>query len=108
MKTTICNSLESCSCMGDEKENNEESKMNMKDGMGKCMEGMKGKMKGANWFMLIPGLILLSAFLLTFFLNPIVVQTLWLIVTGTFFGLGLLFMLMITLWIKKMKKQEIA
>ena len=108
MKTTICNSLESCSCMGDEKENKEESKMNIKDGMGKCMEAMKGKMKGAKWFMLIPGLILLSAFLLTFFLNPIVVQTLWLIVTGTIFGLGLLFMLMITLWIKKMKKQEIA
>ena len=108
MKTTICNSLESCSCMGDEKEKKAESKMNMKDGSGKCMEAMKGKMKGAKWFMLIPGLILLSAFLLTFFLNPTVVQTLWLIVTGTIFGLGLLFMLMITLLIKKMKKQDIA
>ena len=100
--------MESCSCMGDEKESREESKMNMKDGMGKCMEAMKGKMKGAKWFMLIPGLVLLSAFLLTFFLNPVIVQTLWLIVTCFFFGLGLLFMLMITLGIKKMKKQEIA
>lgn len=108
MKTTICNSMESCSCMGDENESRNESKTNMKDGMGKCMETMKGKMKGAKWLMLVPGLILLSAFLLTFFLNPLVVQTLWLIITGTLFGLGLLFMLMITLWIKKMKKQEIA
>jgi len=100
--------MESCSCMGEEKEGKVDTKINMKDGMGKCMETMKGKMKGAKWFMLIPGLILLSAFLLTFFLNPIVVQTLWLIVTGTIFGLGLLFMLMITLLIKKMKKQDIA
>ena len=100
--------MESCSCMGDEKESKKESKMNMKDGMGKCMEAMKGKMKGAKWFMLIPGLILASAFLLTFFLNPEVVQTLWLVIIGFLLGLGLLFMLMITLWIRKMKKQEIA
>ena len=108
MKTTNCNNTESCSCMGDEKESKEESKMNMKDGMGKCMEAMKGKMKGAKWFMLIPGLILASAFLLTFFLNPEVVQTLWLVITGILLGLGLSFMLMITLWINNMKKQDIA
>ena len=108
MKTTICNEMESCSCMGEEKEGKEDTKKNMKDGMGKCMEAMKGKMKGAKWFMLFPGLILASAFLLTFFLNPEVVQTLWLVITGTIFGLGLFFMLMITLWIKKMKKQDIA
>ena len=108
MKTAICNSMESCSCMGDEKESKEESNLNRKDGMGKCMEAMKGKMKGAKWFMLVPGLILASAFLLTFFLNSEVVQILWLIVTGTFLGLGLLFMLMIPLWIRRMKKQEIA
>jgi tellurite resistance protein TehA-like permease len=93
--------------MGEEKEGKEDTKMNMKDGMGKCMEAMKGKMKGAKWFMLIPGLILISVFLLTFFLSPEAVQTLWLIITGTFFGLGLLFMLMIILWIRKMKKQMI-
>jgi len=108
MKTTICNSMESCSCMGEEKEGKVDTKINMKDGMGKCMEAMNGKMKGAKWFMLVPGLILVSAFLLTFFLNPVVVQTLWLVITGTFFGIGLLFMLMITLWIKKMKNQDLA
>jgi len=108
MKTANCNSMESCSCMGEEKEGKEDTKKNMKDGMGKCMEAMKGKMKGAKWFMLFPGLILASVFLLTFFLNPEVVQTLWLVITGTIFGLGLLFMLLITLWIQKMKKQDIA
>ena len=108
MKTTNCNCMESCSCMGEEKEGKVDSKINMKDGMGKCMEAMNGKMKGAKWFMLVPGLILVSAFLLTFFLNPIVVQTLWLVITGTFFVIGLLFMLMITLWIKKMKTQDLA
>ena len=94
--------------MGEEKEGKEDAKTNMKKGMGKCMEAMKGKMKGAKWFMLIPGLVLASAFLLTFFLNPEVVQTLWLVIIGFLLGLGLLFMLMITLWIKKMKQQNIA
>lgn len=108
MKTANCNSMESCSCMGEEKEGKVDSKINMKDGMGKCMEAMNGKMKGAKWFMLVPGLILVSAFLLTFFLNPVVVQTIWLVITGAFFGIGLLFMLMITLWIKKMKNQDLA
>ena len=108
MKTTICNEMESCSCMGEKNQGKEDAKMNMKDGMGKCMEAMKGKMKGAKWFMLFPGLILVSAFLLTFFLNPEVVQTLWLVITGFLLGLGILFKLMISLWIKKMKKQDIA
>jgi hypothetical protein len=94
--------------MGEEKEGKVDTKINMKDGMGKCMETMNGKMKGAKWFMLIPGLILVSAFLLTLFLNPIAVQTLWLVIIGTFFGIGLLIMLMITLWIKKMKNQNFA
>ena len=108
MKTTNGKQMESCPCMGEEKEGQEITKKNMKDGMGKCMKAMKGKMKGAKWFMLIPGLVLVSAFLLTFFLNPEVVQTLWLVITGTILGLGLFFMLMITLWIKKMKKEDIA
>ena len=100
--------MESCSCMGEEKEGKVDTKTNMKDGMGKCMEAMKGKMKGAKWFMLIPGLILASVFLLTFFLNPESVRTLWLIITGTIFAIGILFITMITLWIRKMKKQVIA
>ena len=58
-------------------------------------------MKGVKWFMLVPGLILASEFLLTFFLNPEVVQILWLIITGTFLGLGFLLILFIPLWIRK-------
>ena len=100
--------MESCSCFGNEEGDKEETKPNMKDGMGKCMDAMKGKMQGAKWFMLIPGLILASVFLLTFFLNPESVRTLWLIITGTIFVIGILFITMITLWIKKMKKQVIV
>ncbi len=87
MKTTICNDMESCSCMGEEKE-----------GMDKCM-------KGAKWFMLFPGLVLISAFLLTYFLNPEVVQIIWLVITGTLIGLGLVFITMTSLWFRKMKKE---
>ena len=113
MKTTICDSMKSCSCMGEEKEANEESKRNMNEGMGKCMEAMKEKMKegkgngmkGAKWFMLFPGLIMITAFLLTLFLNPDAVQLLWLVITGTMVGLGLTFMLMISLWFRKMKRE---
>ncbi len=112
MKTSICDYMGSCSCMGEGKEGNEDAKMNMKKGMEKCMEAMKEKMKdgkgngmkGAKWFILFPGLVLITAFLLTFFLDPEAVQVFWLVITGTLFGLGLTFMLMITLWFRKIKK----
>ena len=109
MKTTICDNMKSCSCFGEGTDGKEDSKMNMKDGMEKCMEAMnEGEgsfMKGAKWFMLIPGLILISAFLLTFFLNPEVVQILWLVITGTIIGSGLLFMMMATLWFRKIEEE---
>ena len=112
MKTTICNDIGSCSCMTEGKEANENAKINMKEGMGKCMEAMKEKMKegkgngmkGAKWFMLFPGFILIIAFLLTFFLNPELVQVLWLVITGILLGLGLTFMLLISLWFRKIKQ----
>ena len=100
MKTTICNDMRSCSCMTEGKEANENAKINMKEGMGKCMEAMKG----GKWFMLFPGFILIIAFLLTFFLNPELVQVLWLVITGILLGLGLTFMLLISLWFRKIKK----
>jgi uncharacterized integral membrane protein len=98
--------------MGEGQEGNEDTKKSIKEGMGKCMEAMKEKMKegegnwmnGAKWFMLFPGLILITAFLLTFFLNPEAVQVLWLVITGILVGLGLTFMLMISLWFRKMKR----
>ena len=100
MKTTICSDMESCSCMTDAKEGNEDAKFTMKEGMGKCMEGMRG----GKWFMLFPGFILIIAFLLTFFLNPELVKVLWLVITGILLGLGLTFMLLISLWFRKIKK----
>ena len=92
--------MESCSCMTDAKEGNEDVKFNMKEGMGKCMEAMKG----GKWFMLFPGFILIIAFLLTFFLNPELVKVLWLVITGILLGLGLTFMLLISLWFRKINK----
>ena len=91
----------SCSCMTEGKEGNEDARINVKEGMGKCIEGMKG----AKWFLLFPGLVLISAFLLTYFLNPDVVQIIWLVITGTLIGLGLVFMTMISMWFRKMKKE---
>jgi uncharacterized membrane protein YczE len=87
--------------MNDAKEGNEDAKINMKEGMAKCMEAMKG----GKWFMLFPGLILIIAFLLTFYLNPDLVQILWLVITGILLGLGLTIMLLINLWFRKMKKE---
>jgi hypothetical protein len=55
--------------------------------------------------MFLPGLILISAFLLTFLLNPEVVQIIWLVITGTLIASGFLFMLMIPSWSGKIKKQ---
>ena len=55
--------------------------------------------------MFLPGLILISAFLLTFFLNPEVVQIFWLVITGTLIAPGFLIMLMIPSWSGKIKKQ---
>ncbi len=98
MKTTMCNDMESCSCFGEGGEDKKDSKVNMKDGMEKCM-------KGAKWFMLIPGLILITAFVLTYFLDPDVVKTLWLVITGTLVGLGLLFMTLNSLWFRNTKKE---
>ena len=93
--------MKSCSCFAEGEEDNKDSKMTMKEGMGKCM-------KGAKWFMLFPGLILISAFLLTYFLNPDVVQTLWLVITGTLIGLGLLMMTLASLWFRNTKKEAKA
>ena len=98
MKTTICDDMKSCSCMGEGKEVQQDNKINVNEGMEKCM-------KSGRWFMLIPGILLAAAFLLTFFLNPEVVQVLWLVITATFLGLGLTFMLLATLWFRKMKNE---
>jgi len=98
MKTTIDCDMESCSCFGEGGEEKKDSKANMNDGMAKCMNGAK-------WFMLIPGLILISAFLLTYYLDPEVVQTLWLVITGILVGIGLLFITLTSLWFRNTNKE---
>lgn len=97
METTICNEMESCSCLSEGTEGQEDTKTKMQVGMEKCM-------KSGKWFLLIPGILLSAAFLLTFFLNPESVQVLWLVITGTLLGLGLTFMLLATLWFSNVKK----
>ncbi len=110
---SCCDEMKSCSCTNENFEDKGETWKAMKEAIGKCMGQMKEKMKedrkhGKNrvkLFVLFPGLLLLSAFLLTYFLNPEVVQILWLVITGFFIGLGLLFMLMITIWFNRIRKQ---
>ena len=110
---SCCDEMKSCSCTNENIEDKDETGKAMKEAIGKCMGVMKEKMKedrkhGMNHvklFVLFPGLILISAFLLTYFLNPEVVQILWLVIIGIFIGLGLLFMLMSTIWFNRIKKQ---
>jgi hypothetical protein len=78
---------------------------NMKSCCAEMKEDRKHGMNGAKLFALFPGLILISAFLLTYFLNPDAVQILWLVITGTFIVLGLLFILLITLWFSRIRKE---
>ena len=84
MKTTI---LESCPCMGNQ---NEDKKF--KD------QGMKKCLKGAKWFLLIPGVIITLAFLLGYTLNPSTVRVLWLIITGFLMVIGSIFYILMNIW----------
>lgn len=65
-----------------------------KKGMMKCM-------KGARWFLLIPGVVIALAFLLGYFLEPDTVRVLWLIITGTLLLLGSTFYILMNLWLNK-------
>jgi len=120
METTIwdnmkscCDEIKSCSFLSEGKEGKEKAKTDMINDMANCMGKMKEKMKEGKeksmkrvkWFILLPGLILLSAFLFTFFLNPELVQIFWLVITGTLLTLGLVFMLIIARWFNKIKKE---
>jgi hypothetical protein len=72
--------LENCPCL--DKENVDNKIQNQ--GMMKCM-------KGAKWFLLIPGVIVTLAFLLGYVLDPAYVKILWLIITGSLLVLGTIF-----------------
>ena len=72
--------LENCPCLDKENVNNKFQNQ----GMMKCM-------KGAKWFLLIPGVIAVLAFLLGYVLRPEYVKILWLIITGSLVVLGTIF-----------------
>jgi hypothetical protein len=110
---SCCEEIQSCSFLGEGNKSKEETNIDIKKFIANCKDVVKEKMennkkhvvKRIKWFMLLPGLILISAFLLTFFLNPEVVQIFWLVITGTLIALGFLFMLIIPMWFSKIKKQ---
>jgi hypothetical protein len=110
---SCCAEMKSCSFQDEGNKSKEETKIDINKVIANCNDGMKEKMennkrhviKRVKWFMFLPGLILISAFLLTFFLNPEVAQIFWLIITGTLITSGFLFMLMIHRWFSKLKKQ---
>jgi hypothetical protein len=110
---SCCDEMESCSFLSERNKSKEETKTDIEKVIVNCKDVMKEKMennkkhvvKRVKWIMLLPGLILISAFLLTFFLNPEAVQIFWLVITGTLIALGFLFMLMIPRWFSNIKKQ---
>jgi len=110
---SCCNEMKSCAFPGEGNNSKEEARIDINKVIENCKDAMEVKMgrdkkhviNRIKWFMSLPGLILISAFLLTFFLNPEVVQFFWLLITGTLIALGFLFMLMIHRWSGKIKKQ---
>ena len=82
--------LENCPCL--DKQNEDKNSEN---------QGMKKCMKGAKWFLLIPGVFITMAFLLGYTLNPSTVRVLWLIVTGFFMVAGSIFYILMNIWVHK-------
>jgi cytochrome b subunit of formate dehydrogenase len=95
MKKNETNKFDNCPCM--DKQN--EDKSSVKQGMMKCM-------KGARWFLLVPGIFITIAFLLGYFLDPVTIRVLWLIVTGILLILGITFYILMNFWISGMHKKS--
>ncbi len=96
MKKEEENILEPCPCMGRQNDENSfprESKM-------KCM-------KGARWFLLIPGALITLAFLLGYFLEPTIVRILWLTISGILLTLGTIFYVLMNIWSNKIQRKSI-
>ncbi len=96
MKEEKSNCLESCSCM----EGNDEKNDLPKQGMMKCM-------KGARWFLLIPGALITLAFLLGYFLEPATLRMLWLVITGTLLTIGAIFYIIMNIWTNKLQRKPV-
>lgn len=95
MKNNKTNNFDACPCMDELNED----KSSIKQGMMKCMNGAK-------WFLLLPGLFIIVAFLLGYFLDPMTLRVLWLMITGALLLLGAIFYLVMNFWFKGMRKKS--
>ena len=95
MKKQQTNKLENCPCFD---ERNEDKNFR-NHGMMKCM-------KGAKWFLLIPGVLIILAFLLGYILDPAAVRILWLIITGVLTILGTTFYILMNIWVNKLHRNS--
>lgn len=88
MKNEKTNTMETCPCFDKQK--------GEKQGMMKCMNG-------ARWFLLIPGVLVILAFLLGYILDSATVRELWLIITGSLIVLGTTFYILMNIWVNKLQ-----
>lgn len=96
MKQEKTNKMEICPCFdGQNVDNNSQNK------------GMMNCMKSAKWFLLIPGVLIIAAFVLGYILDPAVVRTLWLIITGALVVLGTIFYTLVNLWVNRLKSNSV-
>jgi phage shock protein PspC (stress-responsive transcriptional regulator) len=85
--------LEKCPCLDKQKED----KNSEGQGMSTCM-------KGAKWFLLIPGVIITIAFILGYMLNPSAVRVLWLLITGFLMIAGTIFYILMNIRLNEQKQ----
>jgi hypothetical protein len=95
MKKDETNIFDSCPCFDEF----EKDKSSIKRGMMKCM-------KGARWFLIIPGVFVIIAFLLGYFLDPATLRLLWLIITGALLVIGTTFLIAMNFWTKGISKKS--
>ena len=95
MKKEKTNKLEYCPCL--DEQNGDKS--SVKQSMMKCM-------KGAKWFLLVPGVFITLVFLLGYFLEPATLRMLWLIITGALLMLGTTFYILMNIWINDLQKKS--
>ena len=93
MEKRETNLMEKCPCLNGQTGD----KTSLGKGMFKCM-------KGATWFLLIPGALMILAFILGYFLDPVSVRLLWLITSGVLIVLGATFYILMNIWAKKLQR----
>ena len=95
MEKRETNLMEKCPCLNERTEDiNSPEK-----GMFKCI-------KGAKWLLLVPGALMILAFVLGYLLDPVTVRLLWLITSGFIIVIGATFYILINIWVKKLQKVD--